>query len=338
MYRQQFLRLLFGFTAVVGGQALKGCRQPLSSNDTPELRRELKFGILTTESEEDLLPLWQPFLADLSKAIGLPVQPFFARQYSSLIEAMRAEVIQLAWFGGKTYIEAATVADAEAFALTVSDKGSRGYYAHLITHNDRPWLQDTGSQPPMKYLLKQGQDLTFAFNDVNSTSGYLVPMYYLFSKNKIDPRTYFEKISFLGNHEATALAIANQEIDVATSNSEALDRFSEKFPDKIQSLRIIWTSPLIPADPIAYTNKLPDTLKSKIRDFFHNYDNQGILRTLNWSKFDPATDADWNAIRELKIGKQILDIQQNEAIAPPDKAEIIRNLEQKLTELQTTSN
>ncbi|OKH18742.1 phosphonate ABC transporter substrate-binding protein [[Limnothrix rosea] IAM M-220] len=337
MHRQQFLRLLLGFAAATGGQALKGCQQPLFK-DTPEIRRELKFGILTTESKADLLPLWQPFLADLSQAIGLPVQPFFARQYSSLIEAMRSEAIQIAWFGGKTYIEAATVADAEAFALTVSDKGSRGYYAHLITHGDRPWLQKTGSQPPTKYLLSQGQDLTFAFNDVNSTSGYLVPMYYLFTKNEINPRTYFKKISFLGNHEATALAIADQKVDVATSNSEALERFAEKFPDKTQALRIIWTSPLIPADPIAYTNKLPDDLKTKIRNFFHHYNNQGILQSLNWSKFEAATDADWHPIRELKIGKQILDIQQNEAIAQPDKVKIIRNLEQKLADLQTTGN
>ncbi|AFY37590.1 phosphonate ABC transporter, periplasmic phosphonate binding protein [[Leptolyngbya] sp. PCC 7376] len=338
MNRQRFLQLLLGLTAATSSQFLKGCRQTFSPQDNPELQRELKFGILTTKSEEELLPRWQPFLADLTEALGIPVKPFFALQYSSLIEAMRSGVIQIAWFGGKTYIEAATVADARAFALTVSDKGSRGYYAHLIARGDRLWLQAAQGESPSSYLLEQGKDLTFAFNDVNSTSGYLVPMYYLFSQNGIDPLTHFQEVSFLGNHEATALAIAEQKIDVATNNSEALQRFANRYPEEDKTIRIIWTSPFIPADPIAYDDKLPDDLKEKIRNFFYGYDDQAILQSLNWSGFDAATDADWHPIRELNIGKQILDIEQNESITLEEKAGIVRGLREKLQELQTTPN
>ncbi|MEM6502868.1 MAG: phosphonate ABC transporter substrate-binding protein [Cyanobacteria bacterium P01_C01_bin.89] len=337
MKRQQFIRLLLSFGAgSVGGQFLKGCQQS-PSRGTSGLPIELSFGILTTESEADLLPNWQPFLEDLAEAIGYPVRPFFADQYSSLIEAMRSGAIQMAWFGGKVYVEAATVADARAFALTVSDEGSRGYYAHLITHKNSPWLTQIGDRPVSEYLLENGKALTFAFNDVNSTSGYLVPMFYLFAKNEIVPRTYFSELSFLGSHEDTALAIANQEIDVATNNSEALQRFANKYPDRIDELKIIWTSPLIPGDPIAYTDQLPEELKASIREFFYSYDNQPVLKALNWSGFDEATDIDWHPIRKLEIGKQILDIEQNKSIKSAEKEKVIRGLQGRLKELQAAS-
>jgi phosphonate transport system substrate-binding protein len=270
----------------------------------------------------------------MSAAIGLPVKPFFATQYSNLIESMRSKVIQLAWFGGKTYIEAAKLADARAFALTISDKGEKGYYAHLITRGDRPWLQQIKAGEEVQYMLDHSKELTFAFNDLDSTSGYLVPSYYLFAKNSIDPLKVFKKVIFTGDHESTAIAVADQTIEIATNNSEALARFKEKFPEKYKDLKIIWTSPLIPSDPIAYDQKLPEELKEKIRNFFYNYKDQNVLKKLNWSGFEAAEDKDWNPIRELKIGKQILDIQNNPAIGEAEKQNILKGLQAQLDELQ----
>ncbi|MGB2924346.1 MAG: phosphonate ABC transporter substrate-binding protein [Limnothrix sp.] len=338
MHRRKFIKQLPLFGLALGGSSLIGsCRKPLQQQQsaTPILK-ELSFGILTTESVADLEPKWQPFLEDMSAAVGLPIKPFFAMQYSSLIESMRADVIQVAWFGGQTYIEAAKLADAEAFVSTVSDKGEKGYYAHLIAHRDRPWLKEM-TENKVQYLLNRdnAQQLTFAFNDLNSTSGYLVPMYYLFTENSIDPLQHFQRVSFLGSHEATVLAIANQEIDIATNNSEALVRFQGKFPELYKNIVVLWRSPLIPSDPIAYDKELPDELKQKIRDFFLNYQDQTVLNELDWSRFDAATDKDWNPIRELKIGKQILEIKQNEAISEAEKKNILEGLKAQLDNLRT---
>lgn len=337
MNRRKLLLQLSGFTLALGStQFVKGCGRDDESEDdtTGEIPQELQFGILTTEPEADLIPKWKPFLADLSVAIAIPVKPFFAHQYSSLIESMRSGVVQIAWLGGKTYTEAATVADAQAFAMTVADTGEKGYYAHLITHGDRPWLQQTNNSAPLDHLLKNGRDITFAFNDINSTSGYLVPMYYLFAEKHIDPIKHFKNVSFLGSHEETILAVAEQRIDVATNNSEAVARFTEKFPDKAKSVRIIWTSPLIPADPIAYQAQLSEDLKEKIRNFFYHYDNQAVLNALDWSGFEAATDRDWNPIRELEIGKQILEIKNNSMIGEAEKKNILLGLQERLDALQ----
>lgn len=338
MGRRHFLQRLFLFTmAIASSSLLKSCKKETETTTVDPELKELTFGILTTELAEDLESNWNPFLADLSTAIGLPVKPFFATQYSSLIEAMRADVIQLAWFGGKVYIEAAKLADAEAFVSTVSSQGERGYYAHLITHRDHPWLKNAQAENKVQYLLNKenAQNLGFAFNDLNSTSGYLVPMYYIFAENSINPLQHFKKVSFLGSHEATVSAIAEQQVDIATNNSEGLARFQEKFPDKYQDVIIVWTSPMIPSDPIAYDSELPEELKQKIRDFFLTYQDQSVLNNLDWSKFEAATDKDWDPIRELNIGQQILEIQQNQAIAETEKQNILEGLRQQLDQLHT---
>lgn len=338
MRRRHFTQRLFLFaTAIASGHFLKSCKTETVNTASVPALKELAFGILTTESEADLAPQWNPFLEAMSTAIGLPVKPFFATQYSSLIEAMRADAIQIAWFGGKVYIEAAKLADAEAFVSTISDAGEKGYYAHLITHGDRPWLEEAEEENKVQYLLNKenAQNLSFAFNDLNSTSGYLVPMYYIFAENSIDPLQHFKQVSFLGSHEETVLAVADQKVDIATNNSEGLTRFQEKFPDKYEAVRIVWTSPMIPSDPIAYDSELPEALKQKIRDFFLTYNDMTVLNNLNWSGFDPATDKDWNPIRELKIGKQILEIQQNKAISKTEKKNIIEGLQDQLYNLRT---
>lgn len=340
MDRRDFLRYSPLFLLALGSsQGLASCDRRMSESPPPTAQQSsLTFGILSTEAQQELEKTWEPFLQALSQAVGLPVQPFYALQYSNIIESFRSGVIQAAWLGGKTYIEATKVADVEAFALTISSEGQKGYYSHLITRKDQPWLQTALKTGGDRYVLDHAKALTFAFNDLDSTSGYLVPSYYVFAKNSVDPLKAFKKVIFAGDHEATALKVANGEIDVATNNSEALERLAQKHPEAFKSLAIIWTSILIPADPIAYLTTLPEDLKAKLRNFFYNYKDQTVLNPLEWSGFEPATDQDWNAIRELKIGKQILELEQNAAIGEVEKQNMIKGLQQQLAELETTTS
>jgi phosphonate transport system substrate-binding protein len=105
----------------------------------PELA-ELDFGIISTESQDNLKTQWEPFLEAMEAEIGRPINGFYATDYAGVIEAMGAGKIQLAWYGGKSYIEAAARSDAEAFAQTVNADGSKGYYAYLITNKNNPIL------------------------------------------------------------------------------------------------------------------------------------------------------------------------------------------------------
>lgn len=60
-------------------------------------------------------------------------------------------------------------------------------------------------------------------------------------------------------------------MDVATNNTENLDKLKTSAPEKLKELKVIWKSPLILCDPIVWRKNLSETTKDKIYDFFMNY-------------------------------------------------------------------
>jgi phosphonate transport system substrate-binding protein len=300
----------------------------------PELA-ELDFGIISTESQDNLKTQWEPFLEAMEAEIGRPINGFYATDYAGVIEAMGAGKVQLAWYGGKSYIEAAARSNAEAFAQTVNADGSKGYYAYLITNKNNPILEniDIEAGNGDQFVIENAADLTFAFNDPNSTSGFLVPSFYVFAKNEVNPNDAFKELVFAGSHEATAQAVANDQVDVATNNSESLLKIEEGDPEAFENIQIIWTSPVIPSDPVSYRSDLPDCLKEQVKDFFFNYKDAAVLEPLGWQGFDPAADEDWNTIRELDIGRKMMEVQNDTNLSPEDKQSQLDELNKQLEAL-----
>ncbi|MGD1849834.1 MAG: phosphonate ABC transporter substrate-binding protein [Cyanophyceae cyanobacterium] len=297
---------------------------------------EIDFGIISTESQENLEELWEPLLKDMEEKMGRPINGFYATDYAGVIEAMGAGKIQIAWYGGKSYIEAAKRSGAIAFAQTVDTDGDKGYVAHLITNKANPIVAaiDLEAGDGDQYIIENAGDLSFAFNDPNSTSGFLVPSYYIFAQNAITPEEAFEDLVFSGSHEATAQAVVNNQVDVATNNSEALKRLKATDAEAFEQVQIIWTSPEIPNDPMAYQEDIPECLKEKFKDFFHNYDNKAVLDPLDWSGFDPTEDAKWDPIRELDVAKRMEEVKNNEGLSEEDKATQLEELEKELEALK----
>ena len=322
--------------AITGSIVFAACS---SSNDTSETAsenqkplevEEIKFGIISTESQANQKPLWEPFIKDMEKQIGVPVKPFYVTQYAGVIEAMKAGDVQIAWYGGKSYVEAAKRSNAEVFAQTVNDDGSKGYVSHLIVNKNNPIAAEAkalGENKGDEYVVENSEKLTFAFNDPNSTSGFLVPSFYVFAKNAVNPKEAFKRLIFSGSHEATALAVANNQVDVATNNSESLSRLEKTNPEARKNIEVIWTSELIPSDPIAYRKDLPEELKTKIKDFFHNYKNEEVLKPLEWQGFVPAEDKTWDTIRELEIAKKMAEVESNKELSEEDRAKELEELE-----------
>ncbi|MEM6453028.1 MAG: phosphonate ABC transporter substrate-binding protein [Cyanobacteria bacterium P01_D01_bin.105] len=293
---------------------------------------ELEFGIISTESQANQKPKWEPFIAAISEGLGRDVKAAYATDYAGVIEAMGAGKIQMAWYGGKSYIEAAKRSDAEAFAQTVGADGSKGYFAYLITNKENPILADIDVDAGNgdEYVVENAANLTFAFNDPNSTSGFLVPSYYVFAENGVNPEEAFSELVFAGSHEATALAVANNQVDVATNNSESLFEVEKNDPAAFENIQVVWTSPEIPSDPIAYRSDLPDCLKEEIKDFFYSYDDEEILGALEWGRFDEADDTTWNTVRELEIGKTILEVQNDDSLDEAAKEARLEELNKAL--------
>ena len=293
--------------------------------------KEINFGIISTESSTNLKSDWQPILEAMAKKTGMKVNAFFASDYAGIIEGMRFNKVQVAWFGNKSAMEAVDRADGEIFAQMVNADGTKGYYSHLIVNKD-------SALHSLDDVLAQGKNLSFGNGDPNSTSGFLVPSYYVFAKNKIDPKTFF-KLTRGANHEANAMAVANKQIDVATNNSENLEKIKEHAPDKFNQIRVIWTSPLIPLDPLVMRKDMPEATKARVRDFFYTYGQGGqqekdaLMKLSKLSGFKASTNAQLTPIRQLELFKSRNKIEADVGLPAADKQVKLAEIDQKLATL-----
>ena len=296
------------------------------------LAEDLNFGIISTESTQNLKAEWQPVLEDMQKQTGLTVKAFFASDYAGIIEAMRFNKVQVAWLGNKSAMEAVDRSNGEVFAQKVNADGTLGYTSHLIVNVASPLNS-------LADMLKEGKNLSFGNGDPNSTSGFMVPGYYVFAQNKIDAKTFF-KVVRGANHETNALAVANKQVDVATNNSENLDILAKKAPEKFKEIKIIWTSPLIPLDPLVMRKDLPEATKAKIKTFFVNYGTnnpaeQEVLKKMgNLKGFKESTNAQLIPIRELELFSQKLKLESDTGISETDKKVKLADIDAKLAALK----
>lgn len=312
--------------AGVAGAALIALN-PVSAQEL----KELNFGIISTESSQNLKSDWQPILDGMSKKTGMKVNAFFAPDYAGIIEGMRFNKVHVAWFGNKSAMEAVDRAGGEVFAQMVNADGTQGYYSHLIVHKDSPLKS-------LDDILKQGKNLSFGNGDPNSTSGFLVPSYYVFAQNKIDPKTFF-KLTRGANHESNALAVANKQVDVATNNSENLDKLKERLPEKYNEIRVIWTSPLIPLDPLVIRKDLPEATKAKVRDFFYTYGQGGqqekdaLFKLSKLSGFKASSNNQLIPIRQLELFKARNKFEVDATLAQTDKQAKLADIDKQLAAL-----
>ena len=293
--------------------------------------KEINFGIISTESSQNLKSDWQPLLEDMTKKTGYKVNAFFAPDYAGIIEGMRFGKVHLAWYGNKSAMEAVDRAGGEVFAQMVNADGTQGYYSHFVVHKDSPLKN-------LDDVLRDAKGLAFGNGDPNSTSGFLVPGYYVFAKNKIDAKTAF-RVSRSANHETNALAAINKQVDVAVTNSEALAKLEERMPEKFKDIRIVWTSPLIPLDPLVMRKDLPAADKQKLKDFFYTYGQGGpaekevLMKISKLSAFKPSTNAQLIPIRQLELFKERNRFEADANLAAADKQIKVAEIDRKLAEL-----
>ena len=292
--------------------------------------KEINFGIIATEKAGALRQMWEPFLSDMSKATGMKVNGFYATDYAGIIEAQRFNKIQVAWYGNRSAMDAVDRSNGEVFAQFVDLDGTPGYYSYLITHKD-------SGITSLDQVLKNGKSYSFGIGDPASTSGTLVPTYYVFTMNKLDPRTHF-RVTRSSNHEGNFLAVLNKQVDVATSNSEMTDKVKEKTPERMEQLRILWTSPLFPRDPLVWRKDLPADVKQKVRDFVLTYGKDDrekeILKNMyRLAGFKASSDSQLIPIRQLELAKDRKKFEDDANLSDADKRARLADIDAKLDAL-----
>jgi len=298
-----------------------------------EMPKEVNFGIISTDSSTALRARWQPVLDDMAARVGVKVNAFFATDYAGVIEAMRFKKVDLAWFGNKSAIEAVDRANGEVFVQTLAEDGA-GYYSLLITHRDSPFKT-------FDDVLKRGKEINFGIGDPNSTSGFVVPSYYVFALNHIDPKTHFKTIR-AANHETNLQAVLNRQLDVATNNTEQMAVLERRMPEKVQEIRVLWKSPLIASDPIVWRKDLDPEAKSKLKAFFVAYGSTGpaaaqerarLLQIQKWIGFRESSNAQLLPIRQLELFREKTKLEADATMAPGERDAKLAQINHKLAEL-----
>jgi phosphonate transport system substrate-binding protein len=303
-----------------------------------EAMKEINFGIISTESSQNLRKAWEPLLEDMGEELGMKVNAFFAPDYAGIIEGMRFNKVQVAWFGNKSAMEAVDRASGEIFVQTVDVSGNPGYWSLLLAHKD-------SKINTLADALKCDTGYNFGNGDPNSTSGFLVPSYYVFAQNNVDPKTCYKRV-VNANHETNALAVANKRVDFATNNTESLSLIEMNNPDAFKKIKIVWKSPLIPSDPLVWRKDLSDDTKARIKSFFLSYGRLGdntkeeleILAGLQLAPFKDSSDAQLYPIRQLQLFRDRTKIQNDERLSAKDRADKVAVIDAELQRLKVLAS
>jgi phosphonate transport system substrate-binding protein len=260
----------------------------------PSWPHELTFALLSTENAAEITRRWGPILARLEKDLGVKVKAATATDYRGSIEALKFKKAEIGHLGPKSYVEASNnnYANVEPVAQLQLANGSLGYRSCLIVHTDSEI-----------FTPEDMAGKTFAFNDPNSTSGYLVPSAFFMTDMGMDPKKYFSKLTFSGSHEASILAVANKKVDIASTNMPDLSQLTREGKVPRGGLRVIWVSKLIPNDPIVVRKDLPASLRSAITESLTTMRarNPEAFKEIGaWvGGFVPADDSKYQVIRDL---------------------------------------
>ena len=212
--------------------------------------------------------------------------------YNAAVEAMRAGRAHIAWYGGKTYVKAAEIADAEAFAAGVRPgEKDAGYYTYFVVRDDSE--------------IKNFKDIkgkVLSLNSIGSTSGDLIPQVELTKINlSIKSENDFKNVFYAGSHDACLLAVLNKKSDVCGMSSRNYEARLEDNTFQEKDVRIIHKSDKVPPPPLAYSKKIPLEHRLKIKNAVleaHEYGEIGGYGG-KMSHYISVEDKDYNILRNV---------------------------------------
>ena len=218
------------------------------------------FGHASGENLNDQQRRWQPFVDYLSTELGVDVEFRNSLEYAAIIEGMNAGNVHLANLGASSYATAYFVTDGgvEPVATKSRPDGSVGYYSMVVAR------KDSGIN-----TIEDLEGKKFAFNEPNSTSGFLAPSYFFRQLGMMEDG-WFAETAFAGGDEAAMLAVVNGTYDATATwyNSEETNNLTvieEKGFVEPGTLHIIWKSPVLPSGPFTLLSSLPEEMRADIK-------------------------------------------------------------------------
>ncbi|KQO14970.1 phosphonate ABC transporter substrate-binding protein [Acidovorax sp. Leaf76] len=295
----------------------------------------LVFAVITPRGADAAVASWSSFIQRIAQELGQPItlRTWESPDSSALASAFASGEIDLAWVGNSTALAVVERGVGEVFAQMVTDTGSTGYHAIIVTHKDSGLKTLDAAQQP-------GKGLIFADGETKSFSGHLVPLYYAFVKRGInDPASLFREVR-RGSHVENLTLAAQRKVDIATANDEELAMFKAKNPALAGQLSILWTSPLIPQSPLVWSTALPLDLRRRLQHIVTSFgkdnalDGQILKQVNNLSAFRKSRNSQLITAGDIDMFVAWQQVNRSKDLSDADKAQRIRAISERASRLE----
>ncbi len=189
----------------------------------------LKVSAIPDEAPTELQRKFAPLGKYLETAIGMKVEFIPVSDYAAVVEGLAAKKLDMAWLGGFTFVQ-----------------------ARLRTGNANPIIQREEDRVfTSKFIANAASGIntladlkgrTFTFGSVSSTSGSLMPRYFLL-QNKLVPEKDFKRVAYSGAHDATALQVESGKVDAGVLNASVWDKLVQEKKVDTGKIKVIYTTP-----------------------------------------------------------------------------------------------
>ena len=248
--------------------------------------RVLRVSMIPNTDPGKIIRDSQPLVAYLENETGAKIELTVPTNYAAVVEALTNDQVDVAYLGGFTYVQSSQRAGVKPLVQRERD---RNFHSVFITR------ADTGIN-----ALTDLKGRSFAFGDVNSTSGHLMPEYFMRQSN-VDSEV-ISKALYTGGHDATALAVANKKVDAGAMDETVFERMVKEGKLDPASVRVFYTTPPF-FDYIWVARKgLDQESAEKFSAAFLKLSaaepsQKSILNLLAATKYEPAADSDYDMLR-----------------------------------------
>jgi|TARA_R110002096_G_scaffold236279_2_gene426748 phosphonate transport system substrate-binding protein len=258
----------------------------------------LVFTAIPDEDETKLVERFTGIADYLAGELDVDVRYIPVKSYAAAVSAFRNNQVQLAWFGGLSGVQARElVPGSEAIAQGVEDKA---FYTHFIAH------KSTGLDE-METLSDELRGKTFTFGSKGSTSGRLIPEYYIRESFEDSPDNVFSRVGFSGNHTRTLRLVEAGTYDVGAINFSVWDKEMENGNIDTDAVKVIWTTPSYPNYQWSVrgdvNEQFGEGFQKRLQEALLAMDDPELLESFPRSGFIPVSNDAYEPIRV--VGKQI---------------------------------
>ncbi len=230
--------------------SIVACENERTESYQPEI---LRIAVSPGQSEEALRLRYTGLGEYLSAQTGLPYKLIIPGDYADLVNQFAQQQVDLALFGGLTYLQARLRADAQPLVMLETDLNFKSYFLVAAEDKDLSW--------------SDLQDKTLSFGSRLSTSGHLMPRHFLQQKG-IKPETYFEEIRFSGAHDTTAKLVESGTVDLGAASADIIDRMLADGMLDSEKIHIFFETPGYADYVWSVHSNLDQALQQTLKDSF----------------------------------------------------------------------